>query len=73
MPLQGFLHATPGLLTLPLRCLEELQGPLWLHALFAGTDQGSIGNGVGQQALLQHCLEELQSPLALLQALIKAV
>ena len=45
--------------------LEELQGSLRLCTLSAGTTQGSVGDPIWQEAMVQHCLEELQGSLRL--------
>ena len=42
-----------------LHFLQELQGSLWLLALFAGADQGTVGNYIGHHALLPHGVVEL--------------
>ena len=57
-------------------CLQELQGSLRQRTLFAGTDQGAVGDRIWQEALVQHCLQELQGSLrqnTLSQTLIKVL
>ena len=44
---------------------QELKGSLRQRTLFAGTDQGAVGDHVWQEALVQHGLQELQGSLRL--------
>jgi len=49
----------------PLHCLKYLKNTLWLFAVFAGTDQGTVGDYVGHKALPLHVPECLQGPFQL--------